>query len=89
MSALAIVMPRPSGQEEHAPTDDVLDLGQLLDLFTADDDGTGPALPPDPFRRAVSEAGADLAVRVREQLQEWSERAAGWGSGPQGAWRAW
>lgn len=89
MSAPAVVLPRPSVPKEQEPTDDVLSLGQLMDLFTVDDDLTGPVPPPVVVGRAVGELGADLAVRLREQLQDWSVRAARWGSGPQGAWRAW
>ncbi|MGZ4509069.1 MAG: hypothetical protein ACXVX8_11110 [Blastococcus sp.] len=89
MSAPVVVLPRPSVQMDQRAADDVLSLGQLLDLFSAEDDPTEPVSPPVAVGRAVSELGADLAVRLQGKLQNWSGRAAGWGSGPQGAWRAW
>ena len=88
MSAPAVVLHRPSVQSEQG-ADDVLNLGQLLDLFSADGDPNEPVSPPVAVGRAVGELGVDLAVRLRGKLQVWSGRAAAWGSGPQGAWRAW
>ncbi|HEV7212212.1 MAG TPA: hypothetical protein VGN47_10930 [Blastococcus sp.] len=87
MSAPALVLPSPFLPSDQGTADDVLNLGQLMELFSADDDLS--VSPPVAVGRAVSELGADLAVRLRGQLQDWSGRAAGWGSGPQGAWRAW
>ena len=46
MSAPAVVLPRPSLQSERGPVDDVLSLGQLLDLCTVDDDLAEPVSPP-------------------------------------------
>ena len=62
-----------SGQR---PTDDGLTL--LQDLF---------ALEPaeEPQRRPADRSRIGTRARVRD----WTRRAALWGAGPQGAWRAW
>ncbi len=39
----------------------------------------------EPAPRASRAAGAGWAALA----QDWSQRAASWGAGPQGAWRAW
>ena len=60
-------------------TDEGLDLTALLDLF----DGT--LRTDEETTSSWPVTAADLGTRVREL----SVRAAGWGAGPQGAWRAW
>ena len=76
MSTPSTTLPRTSTQAEDTPADDGLAL--LLDLF---------ALEPaeEPARRP---AGRHRAT-PRERLRDWTRRAALWGAGPQGAWRAW
>jgi hypothetical protein len=82
----AVAMPRPTVHEEPSSADDGLSLGALLGLLTVPTDATAVPLSSVPaVRRAVAVRGAELRVQVRE----WSERAAAWGSGPQGARRAW
>ena len=63
-------------RSEQRPTDDGLAL--LLDLF---------ALEPaeEPQRRPTDRSRIGTRARVRD----WTRRAALWGAGPQGAWRAW
>ncbi len=59
-----------------------------------DSPGGGLALLLDLF---ALESGAEPAPRAadrprpgaRARLQDWVRRAALWGAGPQGAWRAW
>jgi hypothetical protein len=48
-------------------------LALVLDLMTHEPATTAPA------------AGPGLAARA----QDWAQRAAAWGEGPRGAWRAW
>ncbi len=61
---------------EQIPADDGLAL--LLDLFALE-----PAEEP-----AHRPAGRHRAT-PRARLRDWTRRAALWGAGPQGAWRAW
>ena len=63
-------------RSEHRPADDGLAL--LLDLFALE-----PAVAPQRRPAARHRAGA------RARVQVWIRRAALWGAGPQGAWRAW
>lgn len=76
MSTPSTTLPRPSIEAGDTPADDGLAL--LLDLF---------ALEPveEPVRRP---AGRHRAA-PRARLAEWTRRAALWGAGPEGAWRAW
>jgi hypothetical protein len=86
ISVNAAAMHRPSTHEQQAPADDGLSLGALLGLLAVPGDATGvPSSSATAVRQAVALRGAELRV----QMREWSERAAAWGSGPQGAWRAW
>ncbi len=61
--------------------DDELSLAALLDLFEDDAQGTAPA-PPPPSPRPPWPG-------LRVWAQECRRRAAAWGVGPGGAWRAW
>ncbi len=61
---------------EHIPADDGLAL--LLELFALE-----PGAAPAPRATDRQRPGA------RARLQGWVRRAALWGAGPQGAWRAW
>ncbi|MDP9428434.1 MAG: hypothetical protein M3Q47_05930 [Actinomycetota bacterium] len=79
MSAPTTITTRPSTGTEQSPADD--GLGLLLDLFALE----LPAEAPAPWRRPADGRRPVLRARV----QEWLRRAALWGAGPQGAWRAW
>lgn len=76
MSTPSTTLPRTSTQAADTPADDGLAL--LLDLFALD-----PAEEP-----ARGPAGRHRAT-PRARLRDWTRRAALWGAGPQGAWRAW
>jgi hypothetical protein len=76
VNALAAPVIRPSASHEAPLPDGELSLTDLLDLFEPEEAGdAGPA------------AGDRVGLRAR--LNGWVARAAAWGSGPQGAWRAW
>lgn len=76
MSTPSSTLPRTSPEAGGIPADDGLAL--LLDLFALD--------PVDePVRRP---AGRHRAA-PRARLAQWLRRAALWGAGPEGAWRAW
>ena len=77
MSTLAVPVTRPSPQDEPPLPDGELSLADLLDLFG----------PEEPVAAARPAARARIGLLTR--LQAWVERAAGWGAGPQGTWRAW
>ena len=77
MNTLAVPVTRPSALDEALLPDDELSLADLLELF-------GPEEPA-----AGALAAAQVRVGLRARLQQWVARAAGWGSGPQGTWRAW
>lgn len=78
--ALATRPPSPSR------TDEQTGLTALLELFSAEEVPAGtPAAAPARPRPTLRETGARLLAWVRAS----SQRAAAWGSGPQGAWRAW
>lgn len=87
MSAPAVPVPTSSVPSRYTPTVEEITLAELLDLFTpeglvGDDRLTAEPAPP---ASPVASHGARLRLRMRE----WVRRAAAWGSGPQGAWRAW
>jgi hypothetical protein len=70
--------------------DEQTGLTALLELFSAEEPAVGttpaaPALPRPSVRDSVRDSGARLLAWTRTS----SQRAAAWGSGPQGAWRAW
>ena len=56
-------------------------LALLLELLAVE----SPVETPAPSRRPVGRRGPG----PRARLHEWLRRAALWGAGPQGAWRAW
>ena len=65
--------------------DEQTGLTALLDLFSAEEPAVGtPASVPDP-RPSLRASGARAVAWTRAS----SQRAASWGAGPQGAWRAW
>jgi len=76
VSAPTVTPTRTSTDGQQIPADDGLAL--LLDLF---------ALEPaeEPQRPADGRRPAGAWARV----QHWTRRAALWGAGPRGAWRAW
>jgi hypothetical protein len=76
--ALAIRPPSPTGP---IATGEDLTLTALMDLFVPEES----AAPPASLRRELRAALA----RVRPGLRDLVQRAALWGAGPQGAWRAW
>jgi hypothetical protein len=69
---------RPPSSVEPVPADGDGGLAGLLELFAREE-------PPTGFPWALRSPGA----RLRPWTQEWSRRAAAWGAGPKGAWRAW
>jgi hypothetical protein len=79
VSAPTTVVPRTSIEAGEIPADD--GLGLLLDLFALEPHGEAPAS----WRRPAGRHRPG----PRAWLQEWLRRAAHWGAGPQGAWRAW
>ncbi|WP_139220552.1 hypothetical protein [Trujillonella endophytica] len=66
--------------------DEQTGLTALLELFSAEDPapGTTPAV-----RRPVGPALRTTGARAVAWTRASSQRAASWGAGPQGAWRAW
>jgi hypothetical protein len=76
--ALATRPPSPAGPP---PADDELSLTALMDLFGTEE----PAGAPTSLRRELRSS----AARLRPWLRDLVQRAALWGAGPQGAWRAW
>ena len=81
MSAPVLPVTRPSIPDQYVSTSEGLGLSELLDLLALEHSAVAPtpARPP---------AGSRL-TGLRVRMQEWVRRAAGWGAGPQGAWRAW
>jgi hypothetical protein len=76
VSTPSTTIPRTPIRAEDRPADDGLAL--LLDLFAL-----GTVAEPAPRAAARQGPGA------RARLRDWVRRAALWGAGPQGAWRAW
>lgn len=74
MHAIAPPLHQPSASTPEVPDGEALAL--LLDLMVDEPDAVLPV---------AGTPGPGMAARV----QEWSRRAASWGAGPQGAWRAW
>jgi hypothetical protein len=72
-----ITIPRTPIEAEEIPADDGLSL--LLDLFALESSAEEPRHRPVDRHR----------VGLRARVQDWTRRAALWGAGPQGAWRAW
>jgi hypothetical protein len=84
MSAPTCLLPRPSTEDAEVPDGEGMDLATLLALLALPEAEEDPA-PGAPGAAAVSAAVAELWGLVRE----WPHRAARWGAGPRGAWRAW
>lgn len=78
MHAPVALSASPTGLEDG----EGLDLTALLELFDGDLLATTTEAPSS---WPTAGAATELGTRVREL----SVRAAGWGAGPQGAWRAW
>ncbi|MGY1823852.1 hypothetical protein [Geodermatophilus sp. SYSU D00079] len=79
MSAPAVLVPHFPSTAERSTADDGLSL--LMDMFASEPPaGAEPSAP--------HERGARRAA-LRAQVQDLVRRAADWGAGPQGAWRAW
>lgn len=76
MSTLSTTIPRTSIRTGDLPADDGLAL--LLDLFALE-----PVVEP------ASRATDRQRPGIRARVHDWVRRAALWGAGPQGAWRAW
>ncbi len=71
-------MSTPSTTIPRTPTGAEDGLALLLDLFALESAGEPAPRAADRHRPGV-----------RAQLQDWMRRAALWGAGPEGAWRAW
>ena len=74
LSAVLSAPPAPSGPAAHA---DEVDLETFLELLAP------------PVRPWMQRTARSLASDARRWLRDLPERAAGWGAGPGGAWRAW
>ncbi|MGY1711670.1 hypothetical protein ACI8AC_19410 [Geodermatophilus sp. SYSU D00758] len=62
-------------------------LATLLDL--CDQDDAVPSGRPHPSLREVLSRIPGEVARLRLLARCWTRRAAAWGAGPGGAWRAW
>ena len=76
MSTPSTTITRTPTAAEDLPADDGLAL--LLDLFALE-----------PGAEPAARAADRQRPGTRARLQDWVRRAALWGAGPQGAWRAW
>ena len=76
MSAPTVTPTRTSTDVQQMPADDGLTL--LLDLFALE-----------PAEEPQRPAGGRHRAGPRARVQFWTRRAALWGAGPRGAWRAW
>ena len=76
MGAPTVTPTRTPTDVQQIPADDGLTL--LLDLF---------ALEPAEEPRCPADGRHPAGLRAR--VQHWTRRAALWGAGPRGAWRAW
>ncbi|MGY1740823.1 MULTISPECIES: hypothetical protein [unclassified Blastococcus] len=89
MNAPHALAPRPRTLVE--PDEDT-GLIALLDLFSAEEPAPGTAAPARPRLTIRPSARPSLrasCARLLAWSRESSRRAAAWGSGPEGAWRAW
>ncbi len=83
MNAPHALAPRPPSLVE---PDEQTGLTALLELFSAEE----PAVPTAaPVEAGPRPSVRDSVVRLLAWTRASSQRAAAWGSGPQGAWRAW
>ncbi|MGY1691103.1 hypothetical protein [Geodermatophilus sp. SYSU D01105] len=81
MNAPPALATRPSTPPAPTGAEDELTLTALLDLFSPEES----AVAPRSLRRSLRTSVA----RLRPWTRDLVERAALWGAGPQGAWRAW
>lgn len=81
MIAPPALLRRPTAVAEQAPADEGLDLMALL--LALDE----PAW--DLIEAAAEDRTDRPGAGLRAQVGAWSQRAAQWGAGPQGSWRAW
>ena len=89
MSAPACLLPRPSTEDAGVPDGEGMDLATLLALLALPEPDEEPApRAPGAATGGAATVGA-LAAELWARLREWPQRAARWGSGPRGAWRAW
>jgi hypothetical protein len=79
VTAPSVPLIRSSIEADQNSADEGLSL--LLDLLALEP-SAGESPSP---RRLVGSHRAELRAR----MQGWVQLAAGWGAGPQGAWRAW
>ncbi|MGY1633047.1 hypothetical protein ACI784_15200 [Geodermatophilus sp. SYSU D01186] len=79
MSAPAVLVPHFPTAGDQSPADDGLTL--LMDMLVSE--------PPAGPRVHVPHVRGARRAALRAQLEDWVQRAANWGAGPQGAWRAW
>jgi hypothetical protein len=82
VSAPAVLVPHLPTSAEQPPADDGLTL--LMDMFRSE-----PPAGPRPHVPHVPHVRGSRRAALRAQVQDWVQRAANWGAGPQGAWRAW
>jgi hypothetical protein len=85
VSAPSVPVHRPSIDGEQIPANEGLSLTALLDLIGAERAAAVTAPAPAPAHPPIAEQRPGL----RECIQDWVRRAADWGAGPQGSWRAW
>ncbi|WP_409328568.1 hypothetical protein [Trujillonella humicola] len=81
--ALATRPPSRSG------TDEQTGLTALLDMFSAEEVPAGTPSPGQRPRPTLRASAPRLGARLLAWTRASSQRAAAWGAGPQGAWRAW
>ena len=82
MNASAALAASSSSPVEPVRADDELSLEALLDLFASEPLDAAAAPSERPSIR-------EYRSQLRGWTQEWVRRAAGWGAGPRGSWRAW
>lgn len=81
MNAPTALATRSSSRVPPVPADEGLGLAALLELLGPEE----PAAAVAPTRSSFRADG----TRLRAWVQAWVHRAAEWGAGPGGAWRAW
>lgn len=82
MTAPPALHPQPPAAADAVTTaGGALGLTALLEMFTCEE----PAPAAAPVRRPLR----SWATRLHAWTAQWVPRAAAWGSGPGGAWRAW
>jgi hypothetical protein len=94
VSAPAVLLPRPPhpAGAERSSASTGLSLAALLDLFDRNADQHAdprPAQGGDRTAAAGTPTAGTVPVGLAARLRDWSRRAAAWGAGPAGCWRAW